>query len=395
MGPRLADVSTSRTLPPALETAIPGPRSRALAERLARVESRNVTCLVPDAPIFWERAAGANVWDVDGNRFVDLGAGFGVANAGHAHPRILAALREQDERLLHGMGDVHPSAVKVELLERLRGALSRRRPGAQRARLFGVGRRRDRAEDGAARHGPRGGRRVRGRLSRPHARRARRHAPARVPRAVRRATARRHRLRSLRRLRGREPTRRRVADPDRRRAGRADPGPRRRAYPAGRVPHRAARDLRPRRLAADRRRGLHRIRTHRPLVRVRPRGRRAGSALRGQGTRLRHADFRVHRSRRRDGRVAGFGRRGAPHPDLPRPSARLRCRAGVDRGARGREAGAALRRTGRGGARAAPRSSVGTARNPRRARSRPVARPSNATRPSAACAPARRRCGAV
>ncbi len=100
-------------------TAIPGPRSRALALRLARVESRNVTCLAPDAPIFWERAAGANVWDVDGNRFVDLGAGFGVANAGHAHPRVVDALREQNERLLHGMGDVHPSAVKVALLERL------------------------------------------------------------------------------------------------------------------------------------------------------------------------------------------------------------------------------------------------------------------------------------
>jgi 4-aminobutyrate aminotransferase-like enzyme len=112
-------VLSPRTLPPALATPIPGPRSRALAERLARVESRNVTCLVPDAPIFWERAAGANVWDVDGNRFVDLGAGFGVANAGHAHPRVVAAIREQSGRLLHGMGDVHPSRVKVELLERL------------------------------------------------------------------------------------------------------------------------------------------------------------------------------------------------------------------------------------------------------------------------------------
>jgi 4-aminobutyrate aminotransferase/(S)-3-amino-2-methylpropionate transaminase len=112
-------VSAPRTLPPALATAIPGPRSRALAERLARVESRNVTCLAPEAPIFWERAAGANVWDVDGNRFVDLGAGFGVANAGHAHPRVVAAVRQQSGELLHGMGDVHPSALKVELLERL------------------------------------------------------------------------------------------------------------------------------------------------------------------------------------------------------------------------------------------------------------------------------------
>lgn len=107
------------TLPPALATDIPGPRSRALAARLARVETRDVTCLAPEPPIFWERAAGSNVWDVDGNRFVDLGAGFGVANAGHAHPRVVAAIHAQSERLLHAMGDVHPAAVKVELLERL------------------------------------------------------------------------------------------------------------------------------------------------------------------------------------------------------------------------------------------------------------------------------------
>jgi len=114
-----------RSLPPELVTAVPGPRSVALAARLAEVESRNVTCSQPTPPIFWERAAGANVWDVDGNRFVDLTAGFGVANAGHAHPRVVDALQEQCERLLHAMGDVHPAAVKVELLE----ALARRYPG--------------------------------------------------------------------------------------------------------------------------------------------------------------------------------------------------------------------------------------------------------------------------
>lgn len=106
------------TLPPALCTAVPGPASRALAERLARVESRNATCLDP-LPIFWERARGANLWDVDGNRYVDLTAAFGVANAGHAHPRIAEAVARQADTLMHGMGDVHPPRVKVELLERL------------------------------------------------------------------------------------------------------------------------------------------------------------------------------------------------------------------------------------------------------------------------------------
>lgn len=109
------------TLPPDIRTPVPGPGSVALAERLTRVESRNVTCTEPTPPLFWARAAGANVWDVDDNRYVDLAAGFGVAAAGHAHPRVVAAVREQAETLMHAMGDVHPPAVKVELLEVLAG----------------------------------------------------------------------------------------------------------------------------------------------------------------------------------------------------------------------------------------------------------------------------------
>jgi 4-aminobutyrate aminotransferase/(S)-3-amino-2-methylpropionate transaminase len=112
-------VSSNPTLAPELVTDIPGPKSRELADRLKAVESRGVTCLEPDAPIFWQRARGGNVWDVDGNRFIDLDAAFGVASAGHGHPRVVGAIAEQAERLLHGMGDVHPTEVRTQLLERL------------------------------------------------------------------------------------------------------------------------------------------------------------------------------------------------------------------------------------------------------------------------------------
>ncbi len=118
------------TLLPELRTPVPGPASRALAERLGAVESRNVTCLAPRPPIFWERAQGANVWDVDENRFVDLGGGFGVANTGHAHPEVAGAVAAQAQQLMHAMGDVHPPRVKVELLE----ALVARFPGGGPAR---------------------------------------------------------------------------------------------------------------------------------------------------------------------------------------------------------------------------------------------------------------------
>ncbi len=104
---------------PSLAGPVPGPASRALAERLRGVEARNVTWLADDFPVFWEEAAGSNVRDADGNVFLDLGGAFGVAFAGHANPRVVAAVREQAGRLVHGMGDIHPPAAKVRLLEAL------------------------------------------------------------------------------------------------------------------------------------------------------------------------------------------------------------------------------------------------------------------------------------
>jgi 4-aminobutyrate aminotransferase-like enzyme len=104
---------------PELCTAIPGPRSRELAARLRRAESRNVTMVGEHWPVFWERADGVNVWDADGNRFLDFTAGFGVAGLGHAAQPVREALVGQSARLLHAMGDVHPAESKVELCEML------------------------------------------------------------------------------------------------------------------------------------------------------------------------------------------------------------------------------------------------------------------------------------
>ena len=107
---------------PETVTAIPGPRSRALAGRLRGAESRNVTYLDDEFPIFWERAEGVNVWDVDGNRYLDLTSAFAVAGLGHAPAPIVAALKDQASTLLHAMGDVHPTEMKVRLCEELGGS---------------------------------------------------------------------------------------------------------------------------------------------------------------------------------------------------------------------------------------------------------------------------------
>lgn len=114
---------------PELVTEIPGPASRGWVDRLAAREcpaitarrSRRASSLgaSTDDPIVWDRAVGSNVWDVDGNRFVDMTAGFGVASAGHRNPAVVAAGSAQMHRLTHVMGDAFPDTKRIELLERL------------------------------------------------------------------------------------------------------------------------------------------------------------------------------------------------------------------------------------------------------------------------------------
>lgn len=108
---------------PELITPIPGPRSLALASRLRVAESRNVTYMDAGFPVFWDRAEGVNVWDGDGNRFLDLTGAFAVAGLGHNAAPLRAALHAQTDRLIHGMGDVHPTELKVRLCEEL-GAIT-------------------------------------------------------------------------------------------------------------------------------------------------------------------------------------------------------------------------------------------------------------------------------
>ena len=109
------------SLLPRIETPPPGPRSLNLAQRLSQVESRNITHLTPDFPVFWEEAGGSNVRDVDGNVYLDLTGAFGVSAAGHNPPAVVEGIRAQAGCLMHGMADVLPPAKKVEFLEALIG----------------------------------------------------------------------------------------------------------------------------------------------------------------------------------------------------------------------------------------------------------------------------------
>ena len=81
---------------------IPGGRS--VSDRLTDLFTRHV-CQTSDAPmgLVVDRARGSTVWDTAGRAHLDLLAGMGVANVGHAHPEVVAAVRAQAERHLHVM----------------------------------------------------------------------------------------------------------------------------------------------------------------------------------------------------------------------------------------------------------------------------------------------------
>jgi 4-aminobutyrate aminotransferase-like enzyme len=92
-----------------------------ILQMLREYESRNVLFIEPDGswPIVWARAKGTAVWDVDGKKYLDLTAAFGVAATGHANPNVVKAARRQMGQLLHAMGDVHPHALKARLAREL------------------------------------------------------------------------------------------------------------------------------------------------------------------------------------------------------------------------------------------------------------------------------------
>ena len=143
--------------PPEIRTPPPGPHSRSSAQRLERVECPSFAkrrkaraSLTPDqapesvapsrprtslraalgesnavpkgpdtTPIVLASGRGSNVYDVDGNRYVDLAAGFGSVLLGHGATSVLRAIDAQGDRLVQALGDVYSADAKLALLERL------------------------------------------------------------------------------------------------------------------------------------------------------------------------------------------------------------------------------------------------------------------------------------
>jgi 4-aminobutyrate aminotransferase len=96
---------------PNIKTALPGPKAIELLARDARVVSPSYP---RDYPFVMSHGKGAEVWDVDGNRFLDFAAGIAVCSTGHSHPAVVQAVQNAAERFLHISSDFwHEGQVKL------------------------------------------------------------------------------------------------------------------------------------------------------------------------------------------------------------------------------------------------------------------------------------------
>ena len=87
-----------------------------LAELRAKYVPRGITSA---HPVTVDRAQGSEIWDISGRRYIDFAGGIGVMNVGHAHPRVMKAVREQLENATHTSFQVVHYESCLRLAERL------------------------------------------------------------------------------------------------------------------------------------------------------------------------------------------------------------------------------------------------------------------------------------
>ena len=108
-------VKTVKTKFRSIQTAIPVPESLAIFEKLKGSEPRSMS---GQPPIIWHKAQGSTVFDRWGNQWIDWSSGVLITNAGHAHPEIVKAIREELDRPLLATY-VFPHEGRAELTEKL------------------------------------------------------------------------------------------------------------------------------------------------------------------------------------------------------------------------------------------------------------------------------------
>ena len=107
-----------------LKTELPGPKARAMIARDAGVSSPSYP---RDYPFVMSHGRGTEVWDVDGNRFLDFAAGIAVCSTGHAHPEVVRAVQQAASEFLHISSDYWHERMTA-LAERLAALAPMREP---------------------------------------------------------------------------------------------------------------------------------------------------------------------------------------------------------------------------------------------------------------------------
>ena len=114
---------------PSIVTKLPGPEARKVLRKDQKFISQSYTRAYP---LVVKRAKGVWVEDVDSNRFLDFTSGIAVTNTGHCHPRVVRAIRQQAERLIHMSG----SDFYYDLQSTLAARLAEITPGPKEKRVF-------------------------------------------------------------------------------------------------------------------------------------------------------------------------------------------------------------------------------------------------------------------
>lgn len=114
---------------PVIKVKPPGPKAKEYLKKDSKYISPSYTRVYP---LVAEKGKGCWIWDVDGNKYLDMNAGVAVCSAGHAHPEILKTAKEQTEKLIHYSGTDFYYPPEIDLAEKLAEIT----PGGKNRKVF-------------------------------------------------------------------------------------------------------------------------------------------------------------------------------------------------------------------------------------------------------------------
>lgn len=117
--PRAKTRKASKRQPASVQTAVPQTASQTNAALQERREAAVARGVASAAPIFAAHAENAELWDVEGKRYVDFAGGIAVLNTGHRHPKVVAAAKAQEDCFTHTSFQVVPYEPYIALAEKL------------------------------------------------------------------------------------------------------------------------------------------------------------------------------------------------------------------------------------------------------------------------------------